>query len=234
MNPSAAVSAQMFLMFRVLLLRISSQHLTSLWPIMVTELIRIFVRLEKALQAEKDVSKLAKVVRGALDRNGPVNFSPAELDMYLSACKFLDTSLAFPPEKLPLFQMYRWAFVPEVDVNRYGGPETALIEGEQECTPHVVRALEAIQQRYGTLNGLSEESSTEHLEFPLLTQRSLSSITQLLPFLRTLCCSFQGPAPYSHSMSHFPVADYPPASSDTVLKRLEHITEEEFLDPMES
>lgn len=93
MNPSAAVSAQIFLMFRVLLLRISSQHLTSLWPIMVTELvsshlvrtwlctqgkystrlsfkylrenfyclfffqIRIFARLEKTLQADKDISK---------------------------------------------------------------------------------------------------------------------------------------------------------------------------------
>lgn len=49
--------------------------------------------------------RLAKVVRGALDRNGPVTFSQADLDMYLSACKFLDTSLAFPPEKIPLFQM---------------------------------------------------------------------------------------------------------------------------------
>ncbi|XP_018558613.1 protein dopey-2 isoform X3 [Lates calcarifer] len=230
MNLSPAVSAQMFLMFRVLLLRISSQHLTSLWPIMVTELIRTFARLEKALQADKDVSKLTKVVRGALERNGPVTFSQAELDMYLSACKFLDTSLAFPPEKIPLFQMYRWAFVPEVDVNRYSGPETALIEGEQECKPHVIRVLEGIQQRYGTLNGLSEESSTEHLEFPLLTQRSLSSITQLLPFLRTLCCSFQGPP----LVPHCPVADYPAASSDTVLRKLEHIIEEEFLDPMES
>ncbi|XP_067372078.1 protein dopey-2 isoform X2 [Channa argus] len=234
MNPSPAVSAQIFLMFRVLLLRISSQHLTSLWPIMVTELIRTFARLEKALKADKDNSKLAKVVRAALERNGPVNFSQAELDMYLSACKFLDTSLAFPPESIPLFQMYRWAFVPEVDVNRYGGPETALIEGEQECTPHVVRVLEGIQQQYGTLNGLSEESSTEHLEFPLLTQRSVSSITQLLPFLRTLCCSFQGPASSSLPMPHFPVADYPPASSVIVLRRLEHIIEEEFLDSMES
>ncbi|XP_076602592.1 protein DOP1B isoform X1 [Chaetodon auriga] len=235
MNPSAAVLAQMFLMFRVLLLRISSQHLTSLWPIMVTELIRIFARLEKALQADKDVSKLAKVVRGAHDRNGPVNFSQAELDMYLSACKFLDTSLAFPPEKIPLFQMYRWAFVPEVDVSRYRGPETALIEGEQECTPHVVRVLEGILQRYGTLNDLSEESSTENLEFPLLTQHSLSSITQLLPFLRTLCCSFQGPPSNNHPVPpHLPVADYPPASSEAVLKKLEHITEEEFLDSMES
>ncbi|XP_040004042.1 protein dopey-2 isoform X3 [Xiphias gladius] len=234
MNPSPAVSAQMLLMFRVLLLRISSQHLTSLWPIMVTEVIRVFARLEKALQADKNVSKLAKVVRGALERNGPVNFSQAELNMYLSACKFLDTSLAFPPEKIPLFQMYRWAFVPEVDVNRYSGPETALIEGEQECIPHVVKVLEGIQQRYGTLNGLSEESSTEHLEFPLLTQRSLSSITQLLPFLRTLCCSFQGPPPYAHPMPHCPVADYPAASPDTVLRKLEHIIEEEFLDFMES
>ncbi|XP_056245363.1 protein dopey-2 isoform X1 [Seriola aureovittata] len=234
MNPSPAVLAQMFLMFRVLLLRISSQHLTSLWPIMVTELIRIFARLEKALQVDKDVSKLAKVVRGALERNGPVNFSQAELDMYLSACKFLDTSLAFPPERMPLFQMYRWAFVPEVDVTRYNGLETALIEGEQECIPHVVRVLEGIQHRYGTLNGLSEESSTEHLEFPLLTERSLRSITQLLPFLRTLCCSFQGPPPYSDPMPHCPVADYPAASSDAVLRKLEYITEEEFLDSMES
>ncbi|MEE6467885.1 hypothetical protein FKM82_008098 [Ascaphus truei] len=34
------MAAQMFLFFRVLLLRISPQHLTSLWPIMVTELVR--------------------------------------------------------------------------------------------------------------------------------------------------------------------------------------------------
>ncbi|XP_038162700.1 protein dopey-2 isoform X2 [Cyprinodon tularosa] len=233
MNPSPAVSAQMFLMFRVLLLRISSQHQTSLWPIMVTELIRIFARLEKSLKPDKEVSKLNKVMRGPLDKNGPVNFSQAELDMYLSACKFLDTSLAFPPEKMPLFQMYRWAFVPEVDVSRYSGPENALIEGEQECTPHVVRVLEGIQQRYGDLNELSEESSTEHLEFPLLSQSSLSSITQLMPFLRTLCCSFQVPPPVSQSAAPFPIADYPAASSHTVLSRLEDIIEKEFLDPME-
>uniref|UniRef100_A0A096LUB2 DOP1 leucine zipper like protein B n=1 Tax=Poecilia formosa TaxID=48698 RepID=A0A096LUB2_POEFO len=233
MNSSPAVSAQMFLMFRVLLLRISSQHLTSLWPIMVTELIRIFARLEKSLQPEKDVSKwLTKVVRGALDKNGPVNFSNAELDMYLSACKFLDTSLAFPPEKMPLFQMYRWAFVPEVDVSRYSGPENTLIEGEQECTQHVVRVLEGIQQRYGALNGLTEESSTDNLEFPLLTQSSLSSITQLLPFLRTLCCSFQAPAPSGQPAAHFAVAEYPAPSSHIVLSRLEGIIENEFLDSM--
>ena len=51
-------------------------------------------------------SRLTKVVRGALDRNGSVlHFSQVDLNMYLSACKFLDTSLAFPPERMPLFQM---------------------------------------------------------------------------------------------------------------------------------
>uniref|UniRef100_A0A673XE69 DOP1 leucine zipper like protein B n=1 Tax=Salmo trutta TaxID=8032 RepID=A0A673XE69_SALTR len=224
MGQTPSVSAQMFLTFRVLVLRISPQHLTSLWPIMVTELIRIFVRLEKALLEEKEVSKLTKVVRGAMG-NGPLAFPQPELDMYLSACKFLDTALAFPPEKMPLFQMYRWAFVPEVDMSCYSGPENSLLEGEQECKPHIVKVLEALHQRYG-------ESSTERLEFPLLTHRFLTSITQLAPFLHTLCCSFQGTSP--SSPPDYPVTDYPAVSADQVLKRLEHITEEEFLDSMES
>lgn len=83
-----------------------------------------------------------------------------------------------------------------------------------------------------TLN-LNEECATEQLEFPLLTQRSLTSITQLLPFLHTLCCSFQSNPSYDHLMSHFPVANYPPTSSEKVLKKLEQITEEEFLDSLQ-
>ncbi len=74
---------------------------------------------------------------------------------------------------------------------------------------------------FQTMNGLSEESPTEHLEFPLLTQRSLSSITQLLPFFRTLCCSFQGPPLDTNPVPHFTVANYPAASAEEVLKKLE-------------
>uniref|UniRef100_A0A8C7CXR8 DOP1 leucine zipper like protein B n=1 Tax=Oncorhynchus kisutch TaxID=8019 RepID=A0A8C7CXR8_ONCKI len=218
-----SVSAQMFLTFRVLMLRISPQHLTSLWPIMVTELVRNNPHPD-------DITSFlsSNVVRGSMGI-GPLTFPQPELDMYLSACKFLDTALAFPPEKMPLFQMYRWAFVPEVDMSRYSGPENGLLEGELECKPHVVKVLEALHQRYGAL---SDESSTERLEIPLLTHRSLSSITQLVPFLHTLCCSFQGTPP--SSPADYPVADYPTASAHQVLKRLEHITEGEFLDSMES
>uniref|UniRef100_A0A8C2BCA4 DOP1 leucine zipper like protein B n=1 Tax=Cyprinus carpio TaxID=7962 RepID=A0A8C2BCA4_CYPCA len=220
-----SVSAQMFLMFRVLLLRISPQHLTSLWPIMVTELIRIFNRLEKTLLDDK-VSK--SKLRGGNDKNGLL-FPQAELDMYLSACKFLDTAVSFPPEHMPLFQMYRWAFIPEVDVDHYDGPGNTLLEGEQECKPHIVRILDGINRRYG-VRSLSGESSTDRVEFPLLTIRSLCSIVDLVPFFSTLCCSFNGS---STLLPHY-AADYPPPSSDQVMKRLEHIIEGEFLDGLDS
>ncbi|XP_035378759.1 protein dopey-2 isoform X2 [Electrophorus electricus] len=222
---SPAVAAQMFLMFRVLLLRISPQHLTSLWPIMVTELIRIYARLEKTLLEDKELSKSK---RGGQEKNGLFFFSQAELDMYLSACKFLDTAMSFPPERMPLFQMYRWAFVPEVDVESYDGPVTTLLEGEQECKPHVVRILEGLHYRYGELNGVVGESNSEGTEFPLLTLHSISSITQLVPFFQTLCCSFGG-SPGCPGQC----ADYPPAGVNTVLQRLEFITEQEFLDGMD-
>lgn len=65
---------------------------------------------------------------------------------------------------------YRWAFVPEVDVNRYSGPETALIEGEQECKPHVIRVLEGIQQRYGVRSYAGWEIQTySHFHLKIFT-----------------------------------------------------------------
>lgn len=39
--------------------------------------------------------------------------SPAWINLYLSVCKLLDLALALPAQKLPQFQMYRWAFVSE-------------------------------------------------------------------------------------------------------------------------
>ncbi|KAJ8388524.1 hypothetical protein AAFF_G00132380 [Aldrovandia affinis] len=230
-----SVVAQMFLTFRVLLLRISPQHLTSLWPIMVTELIRVFVRLEKALLEGRDVPKTQSKgggLRAGQQRNGPVVFSQSDLDMYLSACKFLDTALSYPPDRMPLFQMYRWAFVPEVDVDQYSGPENSIME-EQECRPHIVRVMDGLRYRFGEQNGAGEEAVPERPEFPLLTLRSVSSIAQLGPFLQVLCCSFRGPAsdPQPHPG---PAAQYPAANGNAVLRKLEQITEGEFLESMDS
>ncbi|XP_015219301.2 protein dopey-2 [Lepisosteus oculatus] len=228
------VAAQMFFTFRVLLLRISPQHLTSLWPIMVTELIQAFVQLEDRLAEEEEISKHVSKANGtqAGDGNGPLlSFSRGELDLYLSACKFLDTALSFPPDRMPLFQMYRWAFVPEVDVDEYAGPGSSYVEMDPECKPHVVRIMEHLYKRYGDLNGVSEASRAELLEFPLLTMRSISSITQLTPFLRILSFSFKGPGSASKPM---PVVEYPAAHSEATLKKLEQNIECEFLETMDN
>ncbi|XP_018614544.2 protein dopey-2 isoform X2 [Scleropages formosus] len=230
-----SVAAQMFLTFRVLLLRISPQHLTSLWPIMVTELIHTFVQLERSLVAVKEVSKpvgRGNVGRGVPGRHGPARlFLQSELDMYLSACKFLDMALSFPPDRMPLFQMYRWAFVPEVDTENYSGPENGLMEGEQECQPHILRILEGLHHRFEDLNGTGEtKGDVERPEFPLLTMRSISCISELWPFLHILSCSFRCPSIHRGPQ---PMAQYPVANSDLVLNRLELVMEQEFLESVE-
>ncbi|XP_007493212.2 protein dopey-2 isoform X2 [Monodelphis domestica] len=226
---TSLVAAQMFLFFRVLLLRISPQHLTSLWPIMVTELIQTFIQFEDDLkqrnESSKSNNKVSRLRASGSDGGGPslAEISQNELFLYLSACKFLDTALSFPPDKMPLFQMYKWAFVPEVDTKTSAFPSDGE-EYQQECKPHVVRILELLHLKYGEITSPNETASPQR-EFPLLHQRSISSIVQLMPFFRTLSCAFKAPRP---SLAESSMADGP-----KVLKQLEESVECDFLENLD-
>ncbi|XP_043927484.1 protein dopey-2 [Protopterus annectens] len=228
-----AVAAQMFLFFRVLLLRISPQHLTSLWPIMVTEMIHAFLQLEEDLTEEdhsKNASKTSKQKSAAPDGNCPT-MQQCDLDLYLSACKFLDAALSFPPEKMPLFQMYRWAFVPEVDTDAYS-THADLVENHQECKPHVIRILELLKQKHGEIKQSDMNKSSKMLRFPLLNERSIPRITHLLPFFKTLSSVFMAQANKSlnpHNVS-IPSVEYPPVDSKELLCRLEENIECDLLE----
>ncbi|KAI1899074.1 hypothetical protein AGOR_G00057730 [Albula goreensis] len=239
------VMSQIFLLFRVLLLRTSPQHLISLWPVMVTELIHVFVKLEKDLLEGQEVARNPNKgwgVSGTRERNGPVqgtrersrpplDLPQSELEMYLSACKLLDSMLCFPPERIPLFQMYRWAFVPEVDMDSYSGPGNSIMEGEQECQPHVVRVLEGLHYRYPELSGAGEHAGVEHLEFPLLTLNALSSIAQLEPFFRVLSCAPAGPTAADWPQA---MASHAAQNGSSILSKLNHVCMEDFLENMDS
>ncbi|NXB00796.1 DOP2 protein, partial [Cnemophilus loriae] len=232
---TSLVAAQMFLFFRVLLLRISPQHLTSLWPIMVTELIQTFLQLEEDLTEEEEPSKSnskTSKAKGSGDGSG-AEIPPSELCLYLAACKFLDTALAFPPDRMQLFQMYKWAFVPEVDTESSPVP-SHLVENHQECRPHIVRIMDLLKMRYG--DPKHPEGIPRNARCPLLSLRSVSSITQLLPFFQTLCWAFT--ARGSDSQNSQPSAA---ASTDSVgsngiriLQQLEDSVECDFLENMES
>uniref|UniRef100_A0A8C3T447 Protein dopey-2 n=1 Tax=Chelydra serpentina TaxID=8475 RepID=A0A8C3T447_CHESE len=235
---TSIVAAQMFLFFRVLLLRISPQHLTSLWPIMVTELIQTFIQLEEDLAEEDEPSKInSKVSRqkASGDGSGPLlsDMQQNELSLYLSACKFLDTALSFPPDKMQLFQMYRWAFVPEVDTETCT-VTSHLMENHQECKPHIIRIMDSLKLKYGETN--SNERTSEKCEYPLLNLRSISSITQLMPFFRTLSCAFKAQGNMSqnaHGSASLSV-EYPVGNSIRILKQLEESAECDFLENLES
>ncbi|XP_039910795.1 protein dopey-2 [Hirundo rustica] len=232
---TSLVAAQMFLFFRVLLLRISPQHLTSLWPIMVTELIQTFLQLEEDLTEEeepaKSSSKISKA-KGSGDGSG-AEIQPNELCLYLAACKFLDTALSFPPDRMQLFQMYKWAFVPEVDTE--SPPVTShLVENHQECQPHIVRIMDLLKMKYGEPK--PPEGTPRNPKFPLLSLRSVSSITQLMPFFQTLCWAFTARGSDSQNSQPSAAASVDSLGSNSIriLQQLEDSVECDFLENMES
>ncbi|NWQ69304.1 DOP2 protein, partial [Neopipo cinnamomea] len=232
---TSLVAAQMFLFFRVLLLRISPQHLTSLWPIMVTELIQTFLQLEEDLTEEEEPSKSSSKTskqRAPGDGSGS-DIQHNELSLYLSACKFLDTALSFPPDRMHLFQMYKWAFVPEVDTESC--PVTShLVENDQECRPHIVRIMDLLKMKYREPNHAA--GIPEKHRFPLLSLRSVSSITQLVPFFQTLCWAFtaNGSEPQNSHPSPAASVDCAGSNSTRILQQLEEGVECDFLENMES
>ncbi|XP_016152984.1 PREDICTED: protein dopey-1 isoform X2 [Ficedula albicollis] len=206
--------SQVFLFFRVLLLRMSPQHLTSLWPTMITELVQVFLLMEQELTADEDISRTSGPSVAGLETTytGGNGFSTSYnsqrwLNLYLSACKFLDLALALPSENLPQFQMYRWAFIPEasddsgLEVRRQG-------THQREFKPYVVRLAKLLrkkakdkQEDFKTVvlegmemakhqKNLEEDGSGKTLSWEpghlLLTIYTVRSIEQLLPFFNVL------------------------------------------------
>uniref|UniRef100_A0A8C3BN16 DOP1 leucine zipper like protein B n=1 Tax=Cairina moschata TaxID=8855 RepID=A0A8C3BN16_CAIMO len=233
---TSLVAAQMFLFFRVLLLRISPQHLTSLWPIMVTELIQTFLQLEEDLTEEDEPSKSnSKISKHKVSGDGSgSDIQQNELSLYLSACKFLDTALSFPPDRMQLFQMYKWAFVPEVDTES-SDVTSHFVENHQECRPHIVRIMDLLKKKYREKNNTNEGISKRH-KFPLLNFRTISSITQLMPFFKTLCYAFTtngSESQHSHTSASLSV-DYVGSNGIKILQQLEESVECDFIENMES
>lgn len=214
--------AQVFLFFRVLLLRISARHLTSLWPTMITELVQVFLLIEQELTADEDISRTAGPSVSGLETTymGGNGFSTSYnnqrwLGLYLSACKFLDLALTLPSENLPQFQMYRWAFIPEVsddsglEVRRQG-------THQREFKPYVVRLAKLLRKR--AKKNPEDDNLGRTLPWTpghlLLTVYSIRSIEQLLPFFNVLSQFFsnkitsraagcsESPVPYTNSFSN--------------------------------
>ncbi|KAL7987933.1 hypothetical protein Chor_006852 [Crotalus horridus] len=243
--------SQVFLFFRVLLLRMSPQHLTSLWPTMITELVQVFLLMEQELTADEDISRTSGPSVAGLETTytGGNGFSTSYnsqrwLNLYLSACKFLDLALALPSDNLPQFQMYRWAFIPEasddsgLEVRRQG-------THQREFKPYVVRLAKLLRKR--AKKNPEEDSSGRILNWEpghlLLTLCAVRSIEQLLPFFHVLSQVFNSKVT-SRSIGHsgspmlypnsFPNKDLKMENQKTfsskVRQKIEEMVEKDFLE----
>ncbi|KAK4687443.1 hypothetical protein P7C73_g2673, partial [Tremellales sp. Uapishka_1] len=83
---SPKVHSEVYLCLRVLTCRISPQHLTNFWPVILTELLRVF--------------------EATMDE--PPADGSEQLQLVLAACKFLDLLLVIQSED---FQIHQWMFV---------------------------------------------------------------------------------------------------------------------------
>ena len=90
----------------------SPNHLISLWPPILTELVLVFVHMEHELinaGKTKSKSKVA-VLESFLGLNGYFKDPTKWLRLYLVVCKLLDFLLVLPSDILPHYQVYKWAF----------------------------------------------------------------------------------------------------------------------------
>ncbi|XP_058274777.1 protein dopey-1 isoform X2 [Hemibagrus wyckioides] len=225
--------AQVFLFFRVLLLRMSPQHLTSLWPTMITELVQVFLLMEQELTADEDITRMSGPSVAGLETtySGGNGFSTSYnsqrwLNLYLSACKLLDLALTLPSESLPQFQMYRWAFIPEssddsgLEVRRQG-------THQREFKPYVVRLAKLLRKR--AKKSAEDDVSGRTLAWEpgrlTLTLFGIRSIEQLLPFFTVLSQVFSNKSGTRSTWFHSSV---PPGDAPSALKNTKHESQKTF------
>ncbi|EDW31651.1 GL10846 [Drosophila persimilis] len=237
MGPS--VQAAVFLCFRVLLLRMSPDHVTSLWPIIIAEMVQVFLQMEQELKSESEERSQQMRLPSSIDvswsnSSGASNGINAQTPMQhwrsvqLEACKLLELGCVLPATKLPHFQMYRWAFVgTEFDVHE---EEVGLPNGSLEnlaslptalYVPHVRRVARLMDMKYTSQSPVLQRPSNRHL---MLNFQQLQSLQELYAFFSTLGISC--PQPRNFADTERDVAN--------CLEEIEDVLANDFLEKLPS
>nr|CAI5827121.1 unnamed protein product [Callosobruchus analis] len=230
------VQAQVFLCFRIILIRMSPLHVTSLWPIIISEMLQVFLQIEQELSTDTEEFSSHIKLLSSLDASWATNSNnglhalghPHWLRLQLATAKLLDLALLLPATMLPQFQMYRWAFVGDEAV-KHQDPYTG---GQLQASfvPHVVRMAELMDKRYP--DGQIDVLPMKRNELLLVTN-SISQLKDLHSFFKTLStCSNRHRTECGRSMS----GEYgfnertPDKALDIVLEKIDKVIEMDFLD----
>ncbi|CAA22324.2 Protein pad-1 [Caenorhabditis elegans] len=159
-SQSPVIRSAVFLCIRVLLLRLRPHSLIGVWPIMVTELVHALSQLEQQLQS------------GEQDSGATAASSDQWMQLYVAACKLLETLCTLPAGYLSHFQMFHWAFVSSVSADK-----TEIFK------PFAERINDLLAKKYGEL--LTPETMSNHTA-SLGAVKILTSFEELRPFFYTL------------------------------------------------
>ncbi|XP_071529639.1 protein DOP1A isoform X2 [Panulirus ornatus] len=250
--------AQVLLCFRVLLLRLSPRGVTSLWPVIITELVQVFLMMEQELATDTEQFSSHLKRLSTLDsswvfssQNGlNAHNHPAWLTLYLAACKLLDLMLALPAQHLPQFQMYRWAFVgpiPTTNTEEKSEGAGNILLKSCDFVPHIARIAKLMVDKPGSKNNKTLEHRPGQL---MLTVSGISTLVDLQPFFNTLVSPTFTPAaatmgqtltggnlsfPSSVTSSGSGQSSATPSSaSNTNFADIEAVIERDFLEPLPS
>ncbi|KYB28372.1 protein dopey-1 homolog isoform X2 [Tribolium castaneum] len=178
------VQAQVFLCFRVILIRMSPIHITSLWPIIISEMLQVFLQIEQELLTDTEEFSYHIKLLSTLDASWSTNSNnglhalghPHWLRLQLATAKLLDLALLLPAVTLPQFQMYRWAFVGD-DLERLHSSAGASF------IPHVVRIANLMDKKFTDTQIETLPMKRNEL---LLTMNSINQLKDLHSFFKTL------------------------------------------------
>ncbi|KAJ3723564.1 Dopey, N-terminal-domain-containing protein [Lentinula guzmanii] len=159
------VQSEVYLCIRVLLCRLSAHNLTSFWPVLLTELYRIFEQV--MLDLPSDGSE--------------------DLPLILAVCKCLDLLIAIQTEE---FQIHQWMFVTDTVDAIYRpndwSPE-AMMDQLAEIAASLPRASTSANGGSSPAPNALTFASQRPMRRPMLTSiRQIDSIRDLVPFFSSV------------------------------------------------
>ncbi|CEF66277.1 Protein dopey-1 [Strongyloides ratti] len=155
------IHAQVFTCYRVLLIRLKPTNFASMWPSMITELVQVLLQIENQLSDLN--SSMSDDLKCSKDEQW--------MQLYLSACKLLETLCTLPSGYISQFQMCHWAFVSSV-----GRSANDLF------IPFATRINNLLSEKYGKLS----EKDRKELSASLREVKTLFNFGDLRPFFSAL------------------------------------------------
>jgi hypothetical protein len=163
---SPIVQGEVFLCIRVLLCRLSPNNLTSFWPVILTEMYRIFEQAMTNLPAD----------------------GSEDLQLILSACKCLDTLLVLQTEE---FQIHQCIFITDT-IDAVYRPDDWFPEAMMDQLSEIAGSLPIAVP--SNENHLDDRSISRHdrraMRRPILGGlRQIESMRDLVPFFSSVSLS---------------------------------------------